>query len=68
MYYVPASSRADFGVNKSQYTCMPLYFTPYLYGANPMCNQKRISLLPPLRNELLSVLGIMVSGVVQLAD
>ena len=36
IYDVSESSRADFGVNESQYTCIPFHFTPYLYGANPM--------------------------------
>ena len=37
--YVYIMSRADFGVNKSQYACIPLYFTPlfmYMGGDPPM--------------------------------
>ena len=26
-------------MNKSQYTCIPFHFTPYLYGANPTCSR-----------------------------
>ena len=36
VYYVPESSGAAFGVNKSQYTCITFHLPPVLYGRYPM--------------------------------